>query len=335
MEQQPIAESAPAQSTPDPVDSSSALASLSQDERRAYESTGVFPEAKVPGAAPAGEDAPAIDAKGQPVPGPDGKPLSKRQQAANDKIREAVEKGIATERARAEAAERRLAEFEAKGKTGEPAKPAEKPAAAAEDKEPTLDDFLDQPDPYLALSRALVKYDLAQAKKADAAEREQATRADQAQQGIQKLFTTYQERETAFKATVPDFDAKTEAVRHQLDVRSPLVGALLDSPVAPQLILHLADNPADFERIGRLGTVNLPAALRELGKLEAKYEAAAAPAPADTPAPKVVTSAPKPATTLGSRAADPADEVQGAVARKDFRAYEAEANRREMASTRR
>lgn len=281
-------------------------------------------------AAPAGEDAPAVDAKGQPVNGPDGKQLSRRQQAANEKMREAIDRGIATEKARADAAERRATEAEAKLRPAEPAKPAET-AAAAEDREPVLDDFMDQPDPYLALQKAAVKWEIAQIRKTEAAEREQAQRAQRANDGVRQVFEGYQAREAEFIKTTPDFLTKTEAVRHQLNMSSPLSVALIESEVSPALILHFADHPEDFERIGRLGSTNLPAALRELGKLEAKYEPSAAqPAPA-APAASHVTKAPPPGTFLGSQPAPAADASRAAVARGDFSAFDAEEIAKDLA----
>ncbi len=58
--------------------------------------------------------------------------------------------------------------------------------------------------------------------------------------------------------------------------------------------------------------------MREFYKLEARLDT---PAPAPAPArvtPKTVTDAPEPATVLGTRAAEPADEFSEAIKSRDF-----------------
>lgn len=340
MEQTPVP-AAPAQPAAEPVDSSSALASLSTAELRAYEQTGAFPDKKAPAAAaPAGDDAPAVDAQGKAITGQDGKPVSKRQQAINDRIRESVDRATATERARADAAERKIAELEARATGAQPPAPkAEKPAAqpAAGDKEPSLEDFLDAPDPYLALTNALVKFRVQEALGARDKESAAATQQRAEQDAVRQFVDSYAEKEQAFIATTPDYADRTLALRQMLDVRMPLDRAAIDA--GPEMILHLAEHPDDVQRIGRLAQSNLPAALRELGKLEATLTKTS-PSPAlESPAPaqpqaKQLSDAPAPGTTLGKRAADTVDEADGALKRGDFRAYADAQNRKELAAAR-
>jgi hypothetical protein len=109
----------------------------------------------------------------------------------------------------------------------------------------------------------------------------------------------------------------------------------MDSPIGPAMIRHFADHLDVFSRIAQLQTVNPYAALRELGKLEAQLENKASSASAAAVTPKTVTSAPAPPTTLGSRIAEPADAYASAITRKDQRAYNEEANRRDAARLKR
>ncbi len=311
MDPNPDVAAVPAQ--PETPPDAPSIDTLSEADRKQWELTGELP---APAADP---DAEPEDAPGPP-PAP-VRPVSKRQQEINDHLRakaEAIQ--------RADAAEKRLAELEANAQRSDPTPPAQLPAPE-DDKEPVLDDFLDTPDPYLAYSRAIAKYDALQVVTAQESARDARTKAQREQDDAQQLFLAYQAREAALKLQHPDFDTKTAAVRNAIDLRTPLGSALVESPVAPQLILHLAEHPEDFERIGRLGVTNLPAALRELGRLEAKFEPDAAPS---GPAPKTVTSAPSPPSTLGRRPADVADDADAAVAREDFRAYADAENRKEI-----
>jgi hypothetical protein len=313
--------------TPDRIDGTAALESMSTPERAKWNESGALPERiTVAGDAPADPDAepepePAVIAKAA-----EPKPLSKRQQEINEHIRRATAAELKVKDLEAQIAKEQRPEPKAEPKVDAKADP---PADA--DREPTLDDFLDQPDPYLSLQRALTRYDVAQTLKARDAEHETRTAAARDESDVQRLFTEYQTREAAFKATRPEFDAHTQAVRNAINVSTPLGRALVESPIAPELILHFADHPDDFTRIG---SFPLPTALRELGKLEARLEAGATPSVVGD-APKHVTSAPRPPTTLGSRTAEAADAVESAVTRKDVGAYIREVNARELAAARR
>lgn len=83
----------------------------------------------------------------------------------------------------------------------------------------------------------------------------------------QKVLTEWAKRVEAAKAELPDFDdmvASSDVV-----VTDPVRDAILESDVGPQILYHLAENPEVAEK---LATMSIPAALRQLGKLEAKLE---------------------------------------------------------------
>lgn len=339
-------------STTNPNNGSDVLSSLSREDYATWQKDGTLPTsvkpaakkdepAAAPAAAAGDDEAPAVDARGQQIRDASGKFVSKRQQKINETIARGVETGIASERAARERVERELQELRARHQPAQPAAQPAQSAQPAEDKEPQLDDFLAEPDPYLAYGRAIAKWELRQELKARDARDAEARGASEAERAVLHAFNGYQERENTFKTDKPDFDAKTLAVRQQLNpMLSPLAAAVLDSPVGPALILHLAEHPEDFERIGRLGLDprTLPVALREIGRLEAKYDSPAAPASvAASPAPpaKHVSSAPPPPPALGTRPAEPADAKAAALARNDFTSYAAEADKADLAAMRR
>lgn len=315
------------------IDASGALDAMSPKQRDTWRETGqlpdsisVGPEAEKPVAAKVDDDAPAMDAKGQPIT-ENGKPLSKRQQKIND-----YERRIAEQDQRIKALEARQTappkvEEKPAAEAAKPASDETEPAWKRENRAPVIEDYLDQPDPYLAVQDARWDWkEHVKEMKAQTSERIQSAAAE-----VRQSFTSYVERETAFKADHPDFDAKTLHIRQQLVMTAPLSRAVVTSDVAPALILHFAEHPEDFQRIGALGMSDMAGALRAIGRLEATYTTGEAPAAAEAQ-PKHVTSAPKPVTQLGTRSADAVDPVEGAIRRKDAGAYIRERNARDLAA---
>lgn len=324
---QPTATETPA--APVVRDSSEFLAGLSKPELSKWRATGELPDV----AKPAEQAAEPVEpvAKTEPVVAQPERKLSKAQIDANERTRLAVERATSDVLRRAEAAEQRAKDLEARlaGTAPPETKPKTEDAARViepTDPEPKYDDFLDQPDPYAAHLRALARWDLKQEAKAE----QQQTAQKQAAETFQQKYTTYAERMSAHAAATPDFAAKTEAVLAAIHPQSLFAHLLLESEVPHRLAEYLAD-PAVFNRLANLNPV---AATRELARIEAKYEAeagtsatAAAPVP-----PKTVSSAPQPARVLGERVAEPADESKAAVARGDFRAFRDAENRKLLAA---
>lgn len=96
-------------------------------------------------------------------------------------------------------------------------------------------------------------------------------------------------------------------------IKDALEDAIDQSANGPALLYHLGSHPEIFQRL-----ITLPERLAawELGKLEASL------ASASTPKPRL-TRAPEPVTTLGRKAADPADPIDAAVADDDVGRYRA------------
>lgn len=176
----------------------------------------------------------------------------------------------------------------------------------APQKEPAVEDFKDYGD-YV---KAQTKWEVTQAIKADrAAAAQEAAKA--AEQRVQETKAqTFAERQATAKTSIPDYDAVVGAA--DVPIAPHLGEAILDSDKGPELVYHLAKNPAEAARLSAL----LPlAAARELGRIEATLGQSSSPA-------KPVTKAPapmKPTSGTGSSATtDPSK-----MSHEEYRAYRA------------
>jgi chromosome segregation ATPase len=94
----------------------------------------------------------------------------------------------------------------------------------------------------------------------------QAEAQVKAQEAQQKVLSTWSERINEAKTELPDYDemvASSDVVVHDV-----IRDAILESDVGPRILYHLAENE-DFAK--RFAGMPLPQALKELGKLEARY----------------------------------------------------------------
>lgn len=210
------------------------------------------------------------------------------------KLQEEVDRRIDV--ARKNAAHRAKKETEAFYKGRESVRPAgaepERRQEVVEDKPPVRGDF----DSYESFSVALAEYhgDKAGAKALDKRERETAAKA---------------EREAAIKAAT-DFQGKIRAKFPDLEERIAASGdapifkdvqdAIQESAFGPEILNEIAGKEGEFDRLHKLGRI---AGLKEIAKLEARFEAAAKPKEEE---PKKVevkpSSAPKPIVPVGGKA---------------------------------
>jgi hypothetical protein len=299
------------------ISGNDALAALSSEDRAQWFKTGDMPAPATPEAAPVVDEDAAEDAEEQaaapvkPVPTPE-KPISKRQQQINDLIR------------RATLSEQRAAELEAR--LAQPQTPAAPKAIEPTRAKPQQSEF----ETYDEFMEATYDWKADQRKAAEQAEiqAQHRARAEQGWQAEQQTrMSGWAERMQTFAEKNPAFVEKAVPFLERVNPGTPLGDALMDSPIGPELALHLAEHPDELTRIGALHPI---AALRELGKIEHKLEIAHTSASAG-PVAKHVSTAPVPPVTLGSRPADTADPVEAALGAQDFRAYQAAANRRELA----
>lgn len=177
---------------------------------------------------------------------------------------------------------------------------------------PTYADFVEDLADWKSEQR-----DVRRAADAEASARQNAEQ--QAGQAFQQRASTWAERREAFAASTPAFAEKAVPFLDQVFPGTPIGDVIMDSAVGPQLALYLAENEAEVRRIIALHPLTQ---LRELGKIEAKYEQAAA-APA-VPAVPVVSKAPAPVRPIAGTpaASTPDPKTMSSVA--EWRKHRAE-----------
>ena len=196
-------------------------------------------------------------------------PKLERRFSEITKQREEARKEAQQEREARQALEARLAALE---KQGQPQK------ANPVDEKPQPSQFSDAFEYAEALAEYTADQRIANMKREEAEAKEAEQR--------QKVITQWTAKVEAAKATLPDFDdivASSDVVVND-DIRD----AILESDVGPQILYHLAENDEVAKKIAGLSP---KAALREIGKLEARFEAKPE---AEKPAPIVKSKAPAP-----------------------------------------
>ena len=196
-------------------------------------------------------------------------PKLERRFSEITKQREEARKEAQQEREARQALEQRLAALENKG---QPQK------ASPVDEKPQPSQFSDA----FEYAEALAEYT---ADKRIGEMKQQEAEAKQAEER-QKVINQWTSKVEAAKASLPDFDdivASSDVVVND-DIRD----AILESDVGPQILYHLAENDEVAKKIAGLSPKQ---ALREIGKLEARFEAKPE---AEKPAPIVRSKAPAP-----------------------------------------
>ena len=109
---------------------------------------------------------------------------------------------------------------------------------------------------------------------------------------------------------------------------------LLDSDVLPDFLFTVGSDPAELAKFTKMAQENPGKALRYIALTESliaeELEGKTAK-PADVTPDKPKTQAPKPPSEAGGRAAAPPDGLEAAAKAGDFRAFKAEATRRQLA----
>ena len=164
-------------------------------------------------------------------------------------------------------------EMAMKGQPEQKPQPAQ--AAEREPEEPTLEscDF-DQ----ARFQREWYSYQRTQEKKQEAAQARQQT---------------FAEREAAFRAEHPDYDAV--ARNPALPITQQVAEVILETDDPPAIAYYLGQNPEEAAAIAQMTPHQIG---RAIGRIEAKLSAPPASDASRQPAPKTVTRAPGPVTTL-------------------------------------
>jgi len=134
------------------------------------------------------------------------------------------------------------------------------PQAINVDQEPQPSQFSDA----FEYAKALAEYSTEKA----LAERDRQLEQAREQEAQQKIIQSWAQKVQEAKAELPDFDdlvASSDVV-----VNNAVRDAILESDVGPKILYHLAENNDLAKKIASLSP---NAALREIGKLEAKFEA--------------------------------------------------------------
>jgi len=167
------------------------------------------------------------------------------------KQREAAREEAKREREARESLEAKVAELE---RRGQPQQRVE-----TQDEEPKPEQFNDA----FEYARALAEYSAEQAlKNRDRAELEKKHQAEH-----DKLIEVWNDRLEATKKELPDYQDMIES--SDVMVSDQVRDALLESDAGPRILYHLAENPDYAEKLSKMTVIS---ALREIGKLEAKFE---------------------------------------------------------------
>ena len=87
------------------------------------------------------------------------------------------------------------------------------------------------------------------------------------QEKRQKVINTWNQRLDAVKSELPDFEKMVASV--DVRVSNEVRDAILESEVGPRILYHLAENPEIAKKVSNSSIIT---ALREIGKLEARFE---------------------------------------------------------------
>lgn len=167
------------------------------------------------------------------------------------------------------------------------------------DAEPKLDSY----DDYDKYQRDLVKWTIAQERKAAEAQASKQTE----QQKTQEVFSAYEQRAATFAESHDDFLEVVNSIRYPLPVETQ--AAIAAHEAGPAIAYHLGNNPKDAFEFARTPPHLVDALIEDLSSRLQEAPKAPALAPSLAPAPKPVTKAPPPPPSVGGRAvADVPDE---------------------------
>jgi hypothetical protein len=226
------------------------------DEAVSTEATEPEAEADQSGQDGEGKDATATDEAKEKKPNPKLErrfsEITKQREAARDEARR--------EREAREALETRLRELESKVNP-----PAEKPQ----------NDLGDEPQPEMfndmfEYAKALAEY-TADKKLLERDNEEKARKAAAEQEA---KFSAWADRVNAAKNELPDFDDMVQS--SEVRVSDPVRDAIIESEHGPKILYWLAEN-TDYAK--KLADMSAVSAIREIGKIEARFEKAKEPEP--------------------------------------------------------
>jgi hypothetical protein len=204
-----------------------------------------------------GKDATATDEAKEKKPNP----KLERRFSEITKQREQARQEAQREREQREVLETRLRELEAKVNP----QPVE-PEADALGPEPQPEQFSDM----FEYARALAEYTADK----KLMERDNEEKARQAKAEQDAKFKVWADRVSAAKNELPDFDDMVQS--SEVRVSDPVRDAIIESEHGPKILYWLAEN-TDFAK--KLADMSVVSAVREIGKIEARFDKAKEPEP--------------------------------------------------------
>lgn len=180
-------------------------------------------------------------------------PKLERRFSEITKQREAAREEARREREARESLEARLKELEAKVNP-----PAQQPDDELGE-EPKPEQFSDMYE----YAKALAEYTAD--KKLIERDKEEKARKAAAEQ--EQKFKAWADRVNAAKNELPDFDDMVQS--SDVRVSDPVRDAIIESEHGPKILYYLAEN-AEFAK--KLGDMSVVSAVREIGKIEARFE---------------------------------------------------------------
>ena len=194
------------------------------------------------------------------------------------KARKEAEAQAAEERTKREGLEARLAALES----------VKAPTQAPEsNQKPTPDNYKDA----FEYAEALADWSAEQA----LVRREQEVKQKEVEAKREKVISTWQQKLEATKAELPDYEDMVAS--STVTVNDTVRDAILESEVGPRILYELA---SDDEIAEKLSTMTTSSALKLIGKLEAQFEKAEAPAKAERKSVAAKSNAPEPIRPLRS-----------------------------------
>lgn len=206
-------------------------------------------------------------------------PKLERRFSEITKQREAAREEARREREARESLEARLKELEAK---------VSPPAQAQADdlgEEPKPEQFSDMYE----YAKALAEYTAD--KKLMERDKQEMARKAAAEQEMK--FKAWADRVNAAKTELPDFDDMVQS--SDVRVSDPVRDAIIESEHGPRILYYLAENSEFAKKLGEMSVVS---AVREIGKIEARFVRDAKESAPEVKAVAVKSKAPAPITPL-------------------------------------
>lgn len=128
------------------------------------------------------------------------------------------------------------------------------------DPEPVIDSFMDQPDPWLALTKASARWAARQETKLLQSSQQQQAAMTRHSQDMQRLLTSLPNAQE-LKQLADEMPGPHPELRH----------AILSSDVSARLVLYFAEHPEDYDYLQRQSG---PTLVRALGQIEGRLSTA-------------------------------------------------------------